>query len=299
MHVVIIEPSRVVQAKIAAELEATGAYVDCFGNSDEALDYIQMTETVDVIITSLETEPMGGLEMCWEIRTFATDSNRPIHLIVMSSNNTERAVSEALDSGADDFIVKPVGRTELNARLRAANRIIHLQRQLIEQARTDQLTGLLNKRAFSNDVAARKSELDENEKITVGLCTIDQATELNDRHGADICDLAFQMVGRLTAEEAPIVARLETGEFALAFPILEAHEAAHWCEMIRQAVAAEPLATPSGEIPLTISIGLTEWAEDESLAACLNRSHKAVVEAASNGNKIVTAKSPAAMEPAA
>ena len=147
MHVVIIDPSRVVQQKLAIELEATGCYVDCFSASDLALQYIESTRSVDVVLTSLELEPIPGLELCWNLRTFVGDK-RPLHIIVMSSNTSERALAEALDCGADDFTVKPVRREELMARLRAANRIITMQRQLVEQAQTDYLTGVLNRRAF-------------------------------------------------------------------------------------------------------------------------------------------------------
>ena len=298
MHVVIIDPSRVVQGKIAAELEAAGNYVDCFSNSELALAHIQSNRTVDVVITSLEIEPIPGLELCWNLRTIAGD-NRPLHIIVMSSNNTERALSEALDCGADDFIVKPVGREELKARLRAADRIMILQRQLIEQARKDTLTNLLNRRAFFEDMLERRADLDPTDKFTVCYCDIDNFKKVNDVHGHDAGDLAIQLVARLATEEAPIVARLGGEEFAFGFPILDMEEAARWCEVIRKNVASSEITGPTGPFNVTCSFGLAEWQPGETLHSVLTRADKALLEAKRAGRNCVKLAEEPALAPAA
>ncbi len=275
MHVVIVDPSRVVHAKIRAELEAVGAYVDAFFSADIAYKYIADTLTVDVVITSLELEPMSGLELCWALRTLSGET-RPLHIIVMSSNQSERALPEALDSGADDFISKPVGREELRARLRAAERIMKLQRDLIDLARIDQCTGSLNRRAFLEDAVLRRKDLDPTDRMTVCLCDVDHFKHIDETYGHDVSDMVLKTIAGFAAEEAPLVARYGAEEFALGFPILDPDEAAHWCEMIRKRIAEHTFETENGAFKVTCSFGVSEWMADEALDKAMHNAEHAL-----------------------
>jgi diguanylate cyclase (GGDEF)-like protein len=295
MHVVIVDPSRVVQNKLALELEATGCYVDCFSTSDLALHFVETTRTVDVILTSLELEPIPGLELCWKMRTLVGEK-RPLHIIVMSSNTSERALAEALDCGADDFVLKPVRREELMARLRAANRMITLQRQLVEQADTDYLTGVLNRRAFLSAMEAKRRELDTSDALSVCLLDIDRFKSINDTYGHDTGDDVITTVARIAGEEAPIVARLGGEEFALAFPVLDVEQAAHWCEVIRQAVADHEFRSGAAAFHATCSFGVSEWRPDEPLGAALQRADRALMRAKQSGRNQVQIAVPTELE---
>ncbi|HRO50499.1 MAG TPA: diguanylate cyclase [Hyphomicrobium sp.] len=282
MHVVIVDPSRVVQQKLAAELEAAGCHVDCFSASDLALRHVQHTRSVDVVLTSLELAPIPGLELCWNLRTIVGEK-RPLHIIVMSSNSSERALAEALDCGADDFTVKPVRQEELTARLRAANRIITMQRQLIALAQTDELTGAMNRRAFLSLMEEKRRELDPGDSLTVCLLDIDRFKTINDTYGHDVGDTVISKVAELAGEEAPIVARLGGEEYALAFPVLDSTEAAHWCEVIRKTVAAHAFESDNVTFHVTCSIGISAWHRDEPLGAALKRADVALMDAKQNG----------------
>ena len=292
MHIVMIDPSRVVQAKLAAELEATGCYVDCFSTSDHALQHIEVARSVDVVLTSLEIEPIPGLELCWKVRTLVGEK-RPLHIIVMSSNSSERALAEALDCGADDFVLKPIRREELMARLRAANRMITLQRQLIEQADTDYLTGALNRRAFLSLMETKRRELDSSDSLSVCLLDIDHFKGINDTYGHDVGDTVIQTVARIASDEAPIVARLGGEEFALAFPVLSPEQTAHWCNVIRTAIAEHEFDGGSEAFHASCSFGLSGWSPEEPLSAALQRADRALMAAKRNGrNQVQIAPSP-------
>jgi two-component system, cell cycle response regulator len=129
-----------------ANLLAPAHVVSPFANPCEALDHIRADPAIDAVITAAELTPISGLELCWELRLMA--AQRPIYILLMSSNLDERDAMEALDSGADDLINKPPKRQELYAKLRAGERMLTAQRRLIELANTDSLTSLLNRRAF-------------------------------------------------------------------------------------------------------------------------------------------------------
>jgi diguanylate cyclase (GGDEF)-like protein len=295
MHVVIIDPSRVVQNKLAAEVAASGSYVDCFSTSDLALEFVENNKTVDVVLTSLQLEPFSGLELCWTLRTFVGEK-RPLHIIAMSSNSSERALSEALDCGADDYVQKPVGRDELRARLRAADRLMALQRQLVEQAETDPLTGLMNRWAFTPHITERRASLDADEPLALCLFDVDHFRRVNDDFGHDVGDQVIRTVGQLAAEEAPMLARLDGEEFAMAFPVLSATEARHWCDVIRNNIAARAFTGPGGKFHVTASFGITQWSADEPFQKALRRADRALREAKLAGRNCISVVSANARE---
>ncbi len=71
----------------------------------------------DLVILDLGLPDVDGLEVCRRVREFSE-----VPIVVLSAYGDERRKVEALDSGADDFVTKPFGMAELEARLRVALR---------------------------------------------------------------------------------------------------------------------------------------------------------------------------------
>lgn len=153
MQIVFVEQSRTTQ-KALADLLAPHHEIIPYSDSSEALERVKREETIDAVITAAEFSPLSGLELCWELRLVAGE-HRPMYLALMSSNLQGRTAVEALDVGVDDLLHKPPEREELHARLRSAERLLKLQRKLIQLANVDSLTGLLNRRATRS--ATRRS----------------------------------------------------------------------------------------------------------------------------------------------
>ena len=68
----------------------------------------------DLLITDLSMPGFDGLELCSRIRQLSE-----VPILVLSVNEDEPTKVKALDFGADDFVTKPFGMAELNARVRA------------------------------------------------------------------------------------------------------------------------------------------------------------------------------------
>ena len=116
-------------------LQARDHEVRLFADGTDALACVRNDGGVDAVITSMELGQMSGLELCWETRVLA-GRDRPIYVILMSSSIDKSKLGEALDSGADDFISKPPVPDELYARLRAAERLGAMQRELVRLPRS-------------------------------------------------------------------------------------------------------------------------------------------------------------------
>ena len=108
------EPQITRVLKTALQSQGYGARTASDGN--EALE-VMRTWSPDLLITDLRMPNMDGLDLCRQVR-----SKSQIPIIVLSVRGEERTKVEALDAGADDYVTKPFGATELLARVRAALR---------------------------------------------------------------------------------------------------------------------------------------------------------------------------------
>lgn len=290
MHIVLVDTSRVVLKMVAALLEPHGHTVNAFTDSAEALDFVENTATVRVLITSLEVRPLSGLELCWSARLLA-EASRPLYVITMSSARNARNLAEALDSGADDFIEKPPGAEELHARLRAAERLTTMQSELIRLAETDPLTGLLNRRAFFRRAHEAADRVGQHGRMSAIIVDIDHFKRVNDEYGHDVGDAAIQAVAREISPEG-IVGRLGGEEFGIVLPYRTVAEAEALAGRLRH--TAEALRIRGARVPirLTCSFGVSEWGEGDTIEGLLKRADIALYEAKTTGrNRIVTAAS--------
>ena len=93
------------------------------------------------------------MEVCRKLRS--SKDHHYVYVILLTAKSSKEDLVEGLDSGADDYVVKPFNPFELQVRLRAAVRIVGLQddllaalRQAESRAKQDDLTRLLNRSAI-------------------------------------------------------------------------------------------------------------------------------------------------------
>lgn len=293
MRVVLVDPSRTAAKFVGRLLEVRHHDVRIFADGREALDYIKSDPDVGALITSTEPLSMSGLELCWETRLIAT-SQRPIYVILMSSSTEDDKLIVALDHGADDFLGKPPIAEELYARLRAAERLATMQRELIRLATTDSLTGMYNRRAFFENAKQLCARAEGGYALSAIMVDIDHFKQINDVHGHDVGDDAICAVAHELMIDRAIVGRLGGEEFALLIdrPMLDAAAVA---ERLRSQV--EALKIGAGTISLTCSFGISEWQRGDTIDRLLKRADMALYEAKLGGRNRVVAADNAMLAP--
>jgi two-component system KDP operon response regulator KdpE len=97
-------------------LEALGHLVRTAETGNEGLTEAAI-RTPEAIVLDLGLPDLDGLEVCRRIRTWSD-----VPIVVLSADGSEDRKVEALDGGADDYMTKPFGMRELDARLRVALR---------------------------------------------------------------------------------------------------------------------------------------------------------------------------------
>ena len=158
-------------------------------------------------------------------------------------------------------------------------------------ATTDDLTGLLNRRAFfARADAARRLSLRTRQPITLLMLDIDHFKQLNDRFGHATGDEALVKFSATCCEalrEHDILGRLGGEEFALVLPGTDLDGALHAAERLRQGVVDTRLLTCGNSYTMTVSIGVVLIAPDEDLPTGLARADHALYEAKRNGRNRV------------
>jgi len=289
MRVVLVDPSRTVLKFVARLLEARGDEVRPFTDGRAALAYVKDDPLVDALITSAEPMSISGLELCWETRLLANE-RRAIYVILMSSNQERRNLIEALDSGADDFIGKPPVAEELYARLRAAERLASMHRDLVKLASLDSLTGIFNRRAFFERAAEVRAQLPAIGSFSAIMLDIDHFKRVNDVYGHAMGDRAIRDVASVIANTSPVVGRLGGEEFAVLLPGRNLAAAREAAERLRREMAALQLGANDESLALTCSFGVSEWQAGDSVDDVLRRADMALYAAKAAGrNRVVAA----------
>jgi two-component system KDP operon response regulator KdpE len=111
-------------------LTARGDDVLVAHSGAEAINQVALAGP-DLVILDLGLPDIDGLEVCRRVREFSD-----VPIVVLSAYGDERRKVEALDSGADDFVTKPFGMAELEARLRVALRHAAARRDGSEKSTT-------------------------------------------------------------------------------------------------------------------------------------------------------------------
>ena len=286
MHIVVVDPSRTVLKIVARLLEVGSHEIHPFTDGNAALEHIKSDSGVDALITSVELSAMSGLELCKQVRALASNARQPIYIVLMSANYEERKLIEALDNGADDFIGKPPATEELYARLRAAERLRTMQRELVRLAMTDSLSGLLNRRAFFEKAHEARADVTA---LSAIMLDIDHFKRINDEFGHDAGDEVIRRVAKEARAVGEIVGRLGGEEFAIVLPGRTLAEAVDVAERLRLTVADLRVENGGKTIRFTCSLGVSDLNGAESFDEILKRADIALYSAKRTSRNCVVA----------
>jgi two-component system, cell cycle response regulator len=298
VHIVVVDPSRTILRAVSQILESDSYVVTTFVEGSAALGFIKSNLDVNVLITSAELGAMSGLELCWEARLLS-GYDRAIYIILMSSNSEQKQLASAVDSGADELIRKPLVADEVHARLRSADRMLRLQDQLIRLARTDPLTGVLNRRAFFDEGQRLCRRAIHAARPIAIMFDVDYFKRVNDQFGHDVGDQVLRCIGQELPSEGAIVGRLGGEEFAILITGSDLAGGADLAESLRRRLAALSFDTSRGTMSISCSFGVAEWQTGESVDQLLKRADNALYRAKNEGrNRVVATEAAASVGPA-
>lgn len=128
----MVDDSRLQRRILSASLKRWGFTVHEAGSGVEALEMCRDISP-DLVMSDWMMPGMTGPEFCREFRALTRDNY--VYFILLTSKSEKDAIAHGLDAGADDFLTKPVNAEELRARISAGDRILRMERELIEKNR--------------------------------------------------------------------------------------------------------------------------------------------------------------------
>jgi len=120
-HILVVEDEDALSTLLQYNLEKEGYQVSVAGDGEEAL-MLADEATPDLVLVDWMLPKLSGIEVCRRLRNRPETRNVPIIMLTARGEEADRI--RGLDTGADDYVVKPFSMTELFARIRAVMRRI-------------------------------------------------------------------------------------------------------------------------------------------------------------------------------
>jgi diguanylate cyclase (GGDEF)-like protein len=266
MKVLIADDSATSRAMLRSALTRWGYDVVMAENGKEALDILAKDDPPPMAVLDWVMPELTGPEVCRRVRETLREPYT--YILLLTSKNTKGETAEGLEAGADDYVVKPFDQLELQFRLRAGQRIIDLQLNLLqareelrERASKDLLTMLPNRSAIANTLENEISRCHRDHR-TVGiiLLDLDHFKKVNDTLGHFAGDAVLRETAvRLRSNMRPYdqVGRYGGEEFLVVLPNCDLEQAANQAERMRQRLHATTMLVDGSELQVSASFGVT------------------------------------------
>ena len=307
-RILVIEDQNFESEKFVEGLKVDNDVVIIAETGISAMSKISQAD-YDLIAVSLNLSNEDGLRLCSHLRS--SERTRSIPILMIAEKDDMPRIAHGLEIGAHDYILRPVDRNELLARVRTQVRRKRFQERLrsnyelsLSMALTDSLTGLYNRRYFEVHLQKLLQKNAQNKKsLAVLMFDIDKFKSINDNHGHGVGDEILKTFATRIQDSLrsfDLVARLGGEEFVVILPDISTDMAYFIAERLRRIIADEPFkcAAEGGQLSVTTSIGATIVSDGNIDAAdILRRADECLYEAKEGGRNATVFEGKGKLDP--
>ena len=266
MHILVVEDSPVYRRLLTSHLQEWGFPFIIAKDGSEAWTLLQRQGCPKLVLMDWVLPGIDGIELCRRIRS-ADSGNSYLYVILLTGKDCKQDRLEAMEAGADDYLMKPFDQLELKARLLVGKRIVGfheqfaLTRESTRYASThDSLTGMMNRGEILNFLHCELARTKRSEKpLTVILGDIDQFKKVNDSLGHLHGDEALKEVARRLRSKLRIydgVGRYGGDEFLMILAGCDLMTALIRADELRACVGGKPIVSFGVPRNITLSMGV-------------------------------------------
>jgi two-component system, cell cycle response regulator len=261
--VLLVDDDPTLRRILSIWLQQAGFTVQTAADGLEALKSIERN-CPDFLISDWRMPRLDGMELCRQMRQLPLPHY--LYTLILSGEDSSQMMVAGLENGADEFLTKPITKELLLARLRAATRVVEMERRLSAMANTDGLTGLMTQRMFYEIL---QKEWARTERLHLPLSCVmidlDFFKRINDVHGHPAGDAVLRLAANLLRQGIRVcdtVCRYGGEEFCVLLPETSEEAAAIWAERMRVALALERFAVGGERLQITGSFGVAQRYDD-------------------------------------
>ncbi len=258
----------------------------------------------DLMIVSLSLASADGLRLCSQVRSL--ERTRHLPMIIMVEPGDDARLLRGLDMGVNDYVLRPIDRNELLARIKTQikrKRHADLLRARLdlgmEHAITDALTGLHNRRYMEGHLATLVTQaVQSGRPLSLIVADIDFFKSVNDAYGHDAGDMVLREFAtrfRRNTRGIDLACRFGGEEFVIVMPDTDLRRAAHVAERLRACVESEAFQVDSTTLlRVTASVGISTLERgDDTPELLFKRADTALYAAKRDGRNRVVAEAQA------
>jgi diguanylate cyclase (GGDEF)-like protein len=300
MRALVADDDPITTTILTSVLARSGMDVVVAHDGDIAWQQLNSLQPPALAILDWMMPNLDGLELCRRIRS--TPRLAGTYIILVTGRTSREDLVNGLESGADDYMTKPIDVVELQARIGVGARVAKLQQSLASTvtelrttrdhlarlASTDVLTDVYSRRWWF-DLAEKEFSRSRRYDRTFSLlmADLDWFKQINDTFGHESGDRVLHQFGgmlRHTCRQSDVIGRLGGEEFALLLPETSADAAQHLAGRITDACRALVVDASPGHMRCSCSIGVTEVRrEDMNVDSVLSRADQALYAAKRSG----------------
>jgi two-component system cell cycle response regulator len=265
--ILLVDDDGVSRSVLAKMLSSRGYTVLEAESGGQALKLFARPEAPRMAVVDWNMGSINGPELCRILR----GRSPYVYVVLTTAREGRRPLIEAMNSGADGYMQKPIDADELEAWLVAGQRIVTLQDRLLRaqeelerRATQDSLTGLRN-RASLLDQLQKEFSRGARTKVPVGVVTldVDHFKRINDTYGHPVGDEVLIEVGKRcasTVRDYDGFGRFGGEEFLAIVPGGGSVEVEIVASRLLTLISRAPFSTSAGEISVTVSAGAASTA---------------------------------------
>lgn len=296
--ILLVESSSMEAQRIVEALQRDKHRVTVVNNGSRALELAEKTP-YEVILVSLNLDTEDGLRLCSHLRLDGITKSVPV--VMLADDQDMVRVATGLEfNGAHDYLLRPIDRNELRARVKTQVRRRRYQKRLrahyessVSMALTDSLTGLFNRRYLMAHLNKMLTEANVGMKpLCLLIFDLDHFKNINDTYGHGAGDEVLREFSSRVSKQLrsfDMLARLGGEEFVAVLPNIGRHTAFDVAYRLRKVIAETPFNIPSqGQVSVTCSIGGVILEDNmRDAEAAIDRADKALYEAKASGRNCV------------
>lgn len=286
-RVLIVDDDEVLPEHYRLALSSVGMLAEKACNPDQMWEALERLRP-DLILMDLYMPECSGADLARAIRYDPAWESVPI--VYLSGEGELEAQLKAMDSGADDFITKPISVARLIGLVRARAK---RARKLAELMSQDSLTGLLKHASIKERLVQEVDRAKRHQQpLSVVMVDIDFFKKVNDSYGHPVGDQVIKTLAHLLRQRLrrqDCIGRYGGEEFAAIMPECDAQDAVRMVDDIRQRFSEVRFIHQGQSFSVTLSAGVASVNNDSDAPRLLAAADAALYTAKHGGRNQVRA----------